>query len=102
MRIAIASSGKDETSKSSPIAGRAPYFLIYKDKKLDKTIKNPFAIGGGGAGFGVAKMLENEKVDLVIAGHFGEKIISALEERNIKRRELTEIEIKKTIEKLKK
>jgi len=102
VKIAIASSGKDETSKVSPIAARAPYFLIYKDKKLEKAIKNPFAVGGGGAGFGVAKMLENEKIDLIVSGHFGENIILALEERNIKRQELTEIEIKEAIEKLKK
>jgi len=44
--IAIASSGKDETSEISPTAGRAPSFLIYKDKKLEKAIKNSFAIWG--------------------------------------------------------
>lgn len=101
MKVAIASTGKDENSNVSPIAGRAPYFLIYKDKKLEKTIKNPFAVGGGGAGFGVAKIMENEKIDLIIAGHFGEKIVQALEERNIKKQELTETNIKKTIKNLK-
>ena len=101
MKIAIASSGKDENSEVSSIAGRAPYFLIYEEGKLKKAIKNPFAIGGGGAGFGVAKMLENEKVDLIIAGHFGEKIIGALRERNIKKRELTNMKIKEIVKKIK-
>ncbi len=100
MKIAIASSGKDENSEVSSIAGRAPYFLIYEGKKLKKAIKNPFAIGGGGAGFGVAKMLENEDVDLIVAGHFGEKITEALKDRKIKKQELANIKIKEAIESL--
>lgn len=98
MKIAISSSGKDENSEISPVAGRAPYFLIYEDGKLVKTIKNPFAIGGGGAGFAVAKMLADEKVDLVIAGHFGENMIGALEEKGIKRKELYDKTVKEALE----
>lgn len=100
MKIAVASSGKDQDSEVSPVAGRAPYFLIYEDKNLSKTIKNPFAFGGGGAGFGVAKMLGDEGVNLIIAGHFGEKIIGALEERNIKKQEITGKTIKEAIKTL--
>jgi predicted Fe-Mo cluster-binding NifX family protein len=99
MKIAIASSGKDENSEVSPVAGRAPYYLIYENKKLVKTLKNPFAIGGGGAGFAVAKMLKDEGIELVVAGHYGENMIGALDEKDIKRKELYDISVKEALEK---
>lgn len=100
MKIAIASTNKNEDSEISSIAGRAPYFLIYKDKELVNTIKNPFVIGGGGAGFSVAKMLEDQKVDLIISGEFGDKMIRALQERNIKSKELKGIKVKEALDKI--
>lgn len=98
--IAIASNGKTEDSEVSAIAGRPPYYLIYKDKKLIKTIKNPFAIGGGGAGFAVAKMLKDEKVDLVIAGRFGPNIEGALKEKQIKKKSMHGLTVKQAIKKI--
>ncbi len=96
MKIAIASSGKDIKSKVSPISGRAEFFLIFEGKKLVKTIKNPFLFGGG-AGTSVAQMLCNEKVNLVVAGHFGDKMISALEKNKIKRRVMKDISVSEAI-----
>ncbi len=84
MKIAIASLGKTENDEISPVAGRAPYYLIFDGKKLVKTIENPFRRGGGGAGFGVAKVLANEKVSEAVAGHFGGNMISALKDNKIK------------------
>ena len=100
MRIAIASAGKEEDSEINPVAGRAPYYLIYENKKLVKTIKNPFAIGGGGAGFTVAKMLKDQNVGLVIAGHYGENMIGALEEKGIKSKEIYDLKVKEALEKI--
>ena len=84
MKIAIASEGKDEDSEISSISGRAPYYLIFENKKLVKAIKNPFRVGGGGAGFSIAQMLGNEEVNAVISGKFGANIKSALEQKGIK------------------
>ena len=81
-----------------PVAGRAPYFLIYEDGKLVKTIKNPFAVGGGGAGFAVAKMLKDENVDAVVAGHYGENMSGALKEKGVKRIELYNVTIFRAID----
>jgi predicted Fe-Mo cluster-binding NifX family protein len=84
MKIAIASEGKTEDSKISGAAGRALYYLIFEDKKLVKTIENPFRRGSGGAGYSVARMLANEKIDEVVAGQFGGNMTGALEENGIK------------------
>ena len=87
MKIAIASEGKDEKGEISLRGGRAPYYLVFENKKLVETIKNPFAVGGGGAGFSVAHMLAEKKVDLVIAGRMGPNMQFALKEKGIKFKE---------------
>lgn len=84
MKIGIASEGKDENSNVSEVSGRAPFFLIFENKKLVKVISNPFKTGGGGAGFGVAKMLSKEGVKIIIAGMFGKNITEYLKEKEIK------------------
>jgi predicted Fe-Mo cluster-binding NifX family protein len=84
MKIAIASEGKQEDSEISQKGGRSPYYLIFENKKLIEIIKNPFAIGSGGAGFSVVYMLADKKVELVIAGEIGENMVSALKEKQIR------------------
>jgi len=81
MKIAIASIENDITAEIASQAGRAPFYLIFENNKLTETIKNPFSVGGGGAGLGVAKMLADKGVNKVIAGKFGDKMIIALQER---------------------
>jgi len=102
MKIAIASTGKDENSEVSLVAGRAPYFSIYEDEKLVEIIKNPFAIGSGGAGFAVAKMLKDKGVKIIAAGHYGEKMIGALEEKNLKRVTIHDLTVKEAVKKVNK
>lgn len=85
MKIAIASLGKNQQSQISNQAARAPYYLIFNEKgELLETIKNPFSVGGGGAGFAAAKMLADKEINLVIANNFGQNMIGALEERGLK------------------
>jgi predicted Fe-Mo cluster-binding NifX family protein len=85
MRIAVASLGKDENSEVSERAGRAPFYLIFNERgKLLEAVSNPFAMGGGGAGFAVAKMLADKAVTVVVAGRFGPNMISAMKERGLK------------------
>lgn len=86
MRRAIAADGTDRNAKVSPTAGRAPHYLIFEDGVLVKTIRNPFAIGGGGAGYAVAQMLANEHVEEVVSGRFGPNMIGALDEKGIAHR----------------
>ena len=85
MKIAIATISKDENSQISSVGGRAPFYLIFNEKgELLEPLSNPFAIGGGGAGFAVAKMIADKKVDIIIAESFGPNMIGALEERGLK------------------
>ena len=95
MKIAIASNGKKDDSEISDVGGRAPFYLIFENKKLIKTLPNPFKRGGG-AGYSVAQMLANEKVNLVICGHFGPVFEGVLKEKGIKTKEASGI-IKKVI-----
>ena len=101
MKVAISSEGEDETSKISPVSGRAPYYLIFENSKLIKVIKNPFRIGGGGAGFSVVEMLSDEGVELVISGRFGGNMLSALEAKGIKYKEISDLSVKEIMEKIK-
>ena len=98
MKIAISAENDSEESIVSELSGRAPFYLIFEDGKLIKKLKNPFRVGGGGAGFSVAQMLADESVNLVISGKFGNNMISALEEKNIKHKEVSGIKIKEALE----
>ena len=102
MKVAIAAEKEDIKSEICPTAGRAPYYLIFDNFELVKTIKNPFASGGGGAGFGVIQMLFNEKVDLIISGKFGENMISALKEKNMKYESVQSMTVEEALESIKK
>jgi len=84
MKIAVAALKKSENSPISGQAGRAPFFLIFDDTgALVETVNNPFRVGGGGAGFGVAKMLADKEVTTIVAEKFGGNMIGALQERGI-------------------
>ena len=98
MKVAIASEGEDKNAQVSAVSGRAPFYLIYEGKKLVKTIKNPFRMGGGGAGFGVAQMLANEGVELVISGKFGPNMQSMLDSKHVKTKIVTGKTVKEALE----
>ncbi|MEA3386652.1 MAG: NifB/NifX family molybdenum-iron cluster-binding protein [Thermodesulfobacteriota bacterium] len=98
MKIAVASEKNDIKAEVYPTAGRAPYYLIFEDKKLIKSIKNPFAIGGGGAGYGVIQMLSNENVDLVISGNFGPNMITVFKEKEMKYKIIQKMIVEEALE----
>jgi predicted Fe-Mo cluster-binding NifX family protein len=90
MKIAVAATGQDENSEISPRSGRSKFYLLFDDRgKLFEVISNPFVRGGGGAGFAVAKMLADKKVDIVIGSQIGEHMEEALKIRGVKYHEMT-------------
>ena len=90
MKIAIASVSRDESAEISPRPGRARFYLLFDGSgKLLEVISNPFSRGGGGAGFGVAKMLADKDVDIVVGGQFGENMEGALRGRSLRYYEMT-------------
>ena len=90
MKIAFASVDRDENAEMSPRPGRARFYLLYDETGgFLEVIANPFSRGGGGAGFGVAKMLADKGVDIVVGGQFGENMEGALRERGLKYYEMT-------------
>lgn len=90
MRIAVAAVDKDQNSEISPRSGRSKFYLIFDDRgDLLDVVPNPFSRGGGGAGFAVAKMLADKKVDIVIGWQKGEHLEEALQARGLKYYEMT-------------
>jgi predicted Fe-Mo cluster-binding NifX family protein len=90
VKIAFASVDKDENAEISPRPGRARFYLLFNEnRKLLGVISNPFSRGGGGAGFGVAKMLADKGVDIVVGGQFGENMEGALRERGLRYYEMS-------------
>jgi predicted Fe-Mo cluster-binding NifX family protein len=90
MKIAVAAIGKDETSEVSPRSGRSKFYLIFNEQgDFLEVISNPFSRGGGGAGFGVAKMLADKGVAIVIGGAFGGNMEEILEARGLRYREMS-------------
>lgn len=90
MKIAVAAIGKDETSEVSPRSGRSKFYLIFNERgDLLEVISNPFSRGGGGAGFGVAKMLADKGVDIVAGRQVGEHLGEILKMRGLKYYEMS-------------
>jgi predicted Fe-Mo cluster-binding NifX family protein len=97
--IAVAATGKSETSKISDKAGRAPYFLIFDSNgDLIKSIKNPALGKKGGASSIVTNLLKKESVKILIANKFGDKMENNLKASKIDYQKQTGI-AKEVIEK---
>ena len=100
MKIAISSEGDNENAKVSMVTGRAPYYLIFEGENLIEAVKNPFAMGGGGAGFGVAQMLANKGVNVVVSGKFGPNMTSFFNEKGIKIVEMFDVTVKEAVKRV--
>ncbi len=97
MKIAVAAEKDSLDSEVCEVSGRAPYYMVFEDGKHIKTLRNPFAVGGGGAGFGVARMLSKEGIDMAVSGKFGGNMISAMEEKGMKHKTIKGISVKDAI-----
>ncbi|MGD8456160.1 MAG: NifB/NifX family molybdenum-iron cluster-binding protein [Anaerolineales bacterium] len=80
MKIAITSSGKENTSPLNPRFGRCEYFIIIDtDTKEWKAVNNPAIGARGGAGTQAAQFIANQGAKAVISGRFGPNAFTTLE-----------------------
>jgi predicted Fe-Mo cluster-binding NifX family protein len=80
MKIAITSSGKENTSPLNPRFGRCEYFIIIDtDTKEWKAVDNPAIGARGGAGTQAAQFIANQGAKAVISGRFGPNAFTTLE-----------------------
>lgn len=83
-RIAVAAVGDGVISEISPVAGKAPYYLIFDEKGVFvKSVKNPGQSTGRDSSSGVINLLLKESCKTVIAGKFGSKMEKQLITNNI-------------------
>ena len=86
MRIAIASKGKELTSKIEPRFGRALYIVIHDTVRnsLEVLDNQETAQLTGGAGVKAAEAVVGKTVDLVISQNFGPKALQVFKAANVK------------------
>jgi len=86
MKIAVASTGKEPTSKVDPRFGRARYFLIYDTEKdeyiLLDNAENTNAMQG--AGVQTAQRIAGQQVQIVVSGNIGPKAFVVFKAAGIK------------------
>lgn len=82
--IAVAASGDTAESLISAVAGRAPYFLIFdRNGVLRKSVKNPGLLHERNSSEAVIGLILKESCKTVIAGRFGVKMQTKLNENGI-------------------
>ena len=103
MRIAVASTGTDLSSRIDPRLGRARYIIIYDTKSGDVAVldNQEFSQLTGGAGVKVAEAIVDRKVDYVISQNFGPKALEVFQAANLKAAVLSEGTVAEAIELLK-
>lgn len=98
MRVAVASEGKEVSSKVSEACGRAPFFIIFHDKKFERVVENNFRGQRGGVGISAGEFFVKEKVDFVVAGNFGFKLEAILKEDGINYKEVIGKSVEEALE----
>ncbi len=84
MKIAIAANTRDSGALVAMHAARAPFYLFYDEEgTLLDVIVNPYSSIERGAAPRVAHMLQEHGIETLVAGEFGGKFITLLEENNI-------------------
>lgn len=82
--FAIASNGAAKESNVSKHAARAPFFLLFDQSgKLLKAEKNPFSDTSGRAAPQAVELLARAGVTKLVAGKFGDNMVSELDSKGI-------------------
>lgn len=85
MKIAVASDTPDTNAEVSMHGARAAFYFVFDDTgNLIRKLENTFASIERGAGPRVADLLADAGIDEVVAGEFGPRFETALEDIGIK------------------
>ncbi|MGD8999798.1 MAG: NifB/NifX family molybdenum-iron cluster-binding protein [Granulosicoccaceae bacterium] len=86
MKIAIAAMTPDLDARIAKHSARAPYYLLFDEQgEMLEVVSNPFADDDRGIAPRVARLLADKGATLLVAGEFGPRFVSELEERGIDR-----------------
>ena len=84
MKIAISSSGTDQSAQVDPRFGRCQYFIIVDtDSGKTEAIPNAAQSAGGGAGIQAAQTIADQGAETVLTGNVGPNAHRALQAANI-------------------
>jgi predicted Fe-Mo cluster-binding NifX family protein len=84
MILAIAAMTPDAAAQVAEHSARAPYFLLFNERgEILEVVPNPFADVDRGAAPQAALLLADKGVTLLVAGEFGSRFVSELEQRGI-------------------
>jgi predicted Fe-Mo cluster-binding NifX family protein len=84
MKIAISSSGTDQSSQVDPRFGRCQYFIIADtDDGKTEAVRNAAQSAGGGAGIQAAQTVADQGAETVLTGNVGPNAHRALQAAKI-------------------
>lgn len=103
MRVAVASTGTELSSRVDPRLGRAKYVVIYDSTTDDIEVldNQEFAQLPGGAGVKAAEAIVGRKIDYVISQNFGPNALQVFRAANVKAAVLSEGTVGEAVEKAK-
>ena len=103
MRIAIASQGRELSSKIEPRFGRAMYIIVHDTERntLDVLDNHETAQLSGGAGVKAAEFVVGKKVDYVISQNFGPKALQVFKAANVQAAVISDVTVAEVIERAK-
>ena len=84
MKVAISSSGTDQSAQVDPRFGRCQYFLIIDTESGNtEAVPNAAQSAGGGAGIQAAQTVADQNVETVLTGNVGPNAHRALQAADI-------------------
>lgn len=103
MRIAVASKGRELSSKIEPRFGRAMYIIVHDTERntLEVIDNQETAQLPGGAGVKAAESVVGKKVDYVISQNFGPKALQVFKAANVQAAVISGATVAEAIERAK-
>jgi predicted Fe-Mo cluster-binding NifX family protein len=90
-KIFVSADGDKPSAMVSSVAARGPFFLVFdKNGKFLEAMANPHKDAGGSASALVTELLVSHGAKVMISGHFGGKMTTALQGKGI-----THVEVSK-------